>query len=682
MKTYQDLYSSLTVDFEKGEVSSLLLGGKEMLQARTPLYRLRLMDEKGESTVYTSYDAKKVTETDDGAFYTGFPEDIAVRVFALNDEKTLVKWRIEVKNNTSKLVEWVEFPNIVLKPLLKNGGEGKVLFPYNEGALVDDLDLREASPFPYREAEYPSLGAYSMFPNMLSSQFLCYLDGGKGLYFGAHDEKRGVKSIDFTKESDGVAFRFRTFCGGNFGENYVSGFETVWASFEGAWQDGAAIYRDWFEGHLPEGLKKASETALPKWYDSLPLVISYPVRGVHDADIMNPNALFPYENALPLVDEIAEKTKSQLLVLLMHWEGTAPWAPPYVWPPYGGEKMFHAFADALHEKGHLLGVYCSGFGYTLKSNLVDDYDNLKEYAEKGYAAAMCKGKDGKEIRSTICTTQRDGRDVCVGSELGREILNNAYQPLFESKVDYAQILDQNHGGGQYFCYSRDHGHAPCPGEWMTEEMKKLLTGWQKMAGDKLFGCESAASEPFTPYLRFSDNRYELNWHLGEPVPLFAFLYHEYLHNFMGNQVSCGLDYKEDTMTCRMAYSFAAGDAMTIVLTPMGTLMSNWGCHDFGYAPNKENALTFAANMQKLLETEAKAFLMHGRMEKPEEYSSDNVMFHSARGREITFPAVFSSKWSLEGVSRQLFINHTARAQTITFRGEEITVPALDAIAVE
>lgn len=492
-----------------------------------------------------------------------------------------------------------------VRPLIANGGIGKILYPYNEGAMIDDMELRESCHLRHAEASYPSHGGYSVFPNMICSQFLCYLFDGKGFYLGAHDEKRGVKQIDFYKTQTGIALQIRIFRGLNFGEDYIADFPIVWKMFDGDWQDGAEIYKQWFTSHLPKGTKKIRDNpALPEWYEDSPLVLSYPVRGVHDTDIMEPNALFPYENALPIIDEIAEKIRSRILVLLMHWEGTAPWAPPYVWPPFGGETMFFEFQKKLHERHHLLGVYCSGFGYTKQSNLIADYNCEKKYEENGYESAMCASPAGKVELSHICQGQRSGYDLCVASEKAGEILEEAYRPLFESNIDYVQILDQNHGGGQYFCYSRDHGHPPAPGNWMTESMQHLLASWNAAAGKTLFGCESAAAEAFIPNLLFSDNRYELNWFIGQPVPLYSYLYHEYLRNFMGNQVSCGLSYQEENLRYRMAYSFTAGDCMTLVLTPDGNIFPNWGCHDFSFVPNREKTLDFIANMTRLYADQA------------------------------------------------------------------------------
>jgi hypothetical protein len=93
--------------------------------------------------------------------------------------------------------EWVDFPLAALPKLAENGGGGEILFPYNEGALVRDIDAREESPFNHKEPVYPSHGSYAVFPNMVCSQMLSYHWGDLGLYIGAHDPARGVKGIDF-----------------------------------------------------------------------------------------------------------------------------------------------------------------------------------------------------------------------------------------------------------------------------------------------------------------------------------------------------------------------------------------------------------------------------------------------------------------------------------------------------
>ena len=679
----------LTVDFEKGYISSLLLRGKERIASALPLFAIRLRDRAGQTATYTAYDAKKRVETEDGAIYDGFEKaDLSVRVY-LTEEHGEAAWRISVMpKNDDVLVEWVEFPKINLPMLVDNnteGNGGRILFPYNEGALVSDIAFRECSWFRHEDAQYPSKGSFAVFPNMVCSQMLAYLWQDEGLYIGIHDEKRGVKEIDFIREANGVTLRFRIFCGRDFGEGFSTDYPVIFSVTDGKWESAAERYRRWFEGALPKKVKKISENEdIPEWYGEAPLIVSYPVRGVHDMDEMKPNKLYPYTKALPMLEEIRAATDSRLLVLLMHWEGTAPWAPPYVWPPFGGIENFEVFMGTLHEKGDLLGVYCSGFGYTVQSNLIAEYNKEAEYNEKKLYRGMCAGPDGKVAISKICTGQRSGYDICPASDVGRAILSEAYEPLFKSGIDYAQILDQNHGGGQYFCYARDHGHAPAPGPWMTENMQKMLSEWNGMAPNTLFGCESAAAEPFIGNLLFSDNRFELNYRIGVPVPFYAYVYHEYVRNFMGNQVCCPFIPSEDTLRYRLAYSFSVGDCMTLVLTQDGDLMSEWGMRDFSVLPNKEKALKLIANLSRFYKEQAKPYLYDGRMIAPPSIDCERVVYTvGANGRRVSLPALLSSAWEAkDGSCALILVNPDEIELGCRVNGETVTVPPLNAIILK
>lgn len=678
--------SSISIDFEHGYVASLKLFGKEISNGKTPLFTVGIRDNDGELFSYTAFDSQNADIVADKnnatVVYSGFDEDIKVHVSIGGD--ALAEWYIKVENNTDKLIEWVKFPDISVKPLKKNGGDAEILCTYNEGAICDDIELRQRSWFRHREQEYPSYGSNWTFPNMVSSQFQCYLVDGCGLYTGIHDKDRAMKGISFFGENESIIMQNKLYSGVNSGEDFICGYPVVFEAFEGSWHNGAEIYRKWFEKNLPSNVKKVTENPdVPEWYKDNPLIVTYCVRGMHDTDTMTPNALFPYENALPYIDEIAEKTGSRILALLMHWEGTAPWAPPYVWPPYGGEDIFNSFADKLHERNHLLGVYCSGFGWTLKSNLVDDYDDGGKYERENLERAMCASPDGTVQLTKICTAQRSGYDICPASPLGRKILDEAYSPLFTSKVDYVQILDQNHGGGQYLCHSKKHGHPEAPGLWMTENMRNLLDGWNKKGKGKLFGCESAAAEAFIGNLMFSDNRFELNWHFGQPVPVYQYIYHEYLRNFQGNQCSNTLRC-EDTMCARIAYSFAAGDCMTLVLLPDGRLMTNWCNHDFDNLPDKEKVLSFIANLTKFYKEKACDFLYDGRMIESKPFECKNIpvhLFHYEK-RESRLPEIYSTAWEKNGRRVQIFVNHTDNDITLNVCGKAITVKSLDAEMIE
>ena len=677
---------TLAVDFAAAKVTSLVLGGKERAVGTLPLFKLRARDAMGDAHDFCAFDAKDIVQTDTGAVYSGFPYGIRVEV-KLGSSGDSAEWGIFVSSDESVFVEWVDFPLVRLPALRENnenGDGGEILFPYNEGAIISNADTREDTVFKHYDPEYPSMGCYAMFPHMISSQMISYLWDTCGLYVGIHDSKRAPKMIDYYPDADGIVMCIRLFLGTRFGDSFGTDYPIVWKATDGRWESAADIYREWIESSLPEGMKKSKDNpTLPEWYADLPLVVSYPVRGVHDTDIMNPNALFPYMNAVPMLDSIKSATDARLLVLLMHWEGSAPWAPPYVWEPYGGANCFNEFMNKLHSDGDLLGVYCSGFGYTMQSNLVDSYNKTEEYEREGLERGMCAGPDLKVGISKICTAQRSGYDICPASEVGRELLFKAYTPLFKSGVDYAQILDQNHGGAQYFCYSREHGHPFAPGAWMTENMQKMLGEWNKLAPNMLFGCESAAAEPFIPNLLMSDNRFELNYCYGKPVPLYAYIYHEYLRNFMGNQVCCPFGAAEDSLAYRMSYSFAAGDLMTLVMTPSGDIMNCWGTREFDLPPSKEKIYTLVRNLTKFYRDGAKEYLHAGRMAACDTLECDSVVYHQQnRPESVKLPKIIATAWeSQDGGKAHILVNSFDTPVSCKLGGKEITVPALDAILV-
>ena len=101
------------------------------------------------------------------------------------------------------------------------------MFPYNEGALISDWNVRQETSFRYQDPDYPSKGSYMVFPNMMFAQMMSYLWEDAGVYMGANDERRCVKEIDFLDDGNGVEMRFRLFCGVGFEERYESDVSVV-----------------------------------------------------------------------------------------------------------------------------------------------------------------------------------------------------------------------------------------------------------------------------------------------------------------------------------------------------------------------------------------------------------------------------------------------------------------------
>lgn len=657
---------SLIFDDEKAQIKSLKSDGMEYVFAPMPVFDVSLRDKNGAQVIVSSDEMEPVLCENMSEGFKALYKNNLISVEIAVVVNNCINWGISLSVNDANYVsEWVNYPKITVENDLSPEKDGsKILWGFNEGVIVDDISVREAG-YCYVEPGYPSTGVMGLYPAIVETQFMAYFGKDKGLYFAAHDKDDFLKGVDFYRvENGGIYLQFRHYCGCDFGESFSLSYPMVIEFFKGEWEDAAEIYRCWFEENKKSNFVPISENkSLPKWYGESPVVVTYPVRGVHDTDMMKPNKLFPYCNALEHIDRLEKDLGSKIMVLLMHWEGTAPWAPPVVWPPFGGEDELKKFVDAVHERGDVIGVYCSGIGWTLESKL-GDYNTHELFERDCLKDEMCLSPEQELPYSKICTGQRVGYDLCPMRQFTKDIVKDQVSKMVGAGLDYIQLLDQNHGGTPYFCYSKNHGHPPVPGKWQVDAMKEILSDVVKSSPGVLFGCESAAAESYIPYLLFSDNRSNLNYYVGRQVPVYSYVYHQYLNNFMGNQVGTHtrFDYHkaQDSLFERIAYSFSAGDMLTLVIDEDGGISWNWGCNNCTIAPDQAAVKMLVKNLNSWRWGYGKKYLHTGKMVKPFEVICGKNEFACNVGGPLVRDRLYTRAWdSDEGDFGQFIINYNA-----------------------
>jgi len=664
MLTFQKDSIFLQFDEEKGSIHSLKDAYREYVGEEVPVFQMAILDEAGEQIRLSKedfcFDSCKVQE--DGFFAVYKNKDINVTVYAQIAEN--IRWKIAVDVQEDKVLEWVDFPQLAVPSQLKrNGGDSRILWGFSEGVVIEDIEYKENGDCKYTELQYPSIPVGALYPGIVESQFVAYYNEKSGLYYGAHDKEDHIKGIDFYPVGKGIMIQFRHYSGCHYGERYEMKFPMVMQSFRGEWQDAAQIYKDWFKQNKAEEFIPIEENpVLPDWYSQSPVVITYPVRGLHDMDIMNPNKMYPYCNALPHVERLEKELNSKIMVILMHWEGTAPWAPPYVWPPFGGEEELQKFIDALHERGDVIGVYCSGLGWTQYSKLIKEYRREAEFEEKNLQEVMCRSPKQELPYSKVVDFIRKGYDMCPTQKFTVDVMRDQVKHMAAAGIDYIQLMDQQSGGTSYFCYSKNHGHPPIPGKWQVDAVKNLFAEVEKEIGQVLIGTEVAAGESYIPQLLFNDNRFLINYAVGQPVPLYAYLYHEYINNFTGNQVCTHmrLDHKRSPINAleRLGYSFSTGDMLTLVLDEDGDISWNWGWRDPQDKPDQQSIKDFVREANGWRQGIGKKYLHTGNMVKPYKVNCEKNSIYSVKGYELQMEKIHTSAWvTKQGEYGQFLINY-------------------------
>ena len=677
---------SLDFDSRTGGLTGILFRGRNFIAAgeKRPLFELNFRDLDGKAERMSSLDFSApeflARPGELGIVFDGWAASqvrVMVKITVGNDSNESI-WSAEVEHGRAGYLEWMEFPRVVVpNNLVATGGDGRIFWPALEGVLIEDLEQREKSHLPYQEIEYPNPGWCGYYPGGAAFQFMAYESGGSVLYFGSHDPKHTTKEIEYRRDVAGVQLIQKVYLDAAAAGKHTLAYPLVLAVLEGDWHAAADRYRNWVEG-VNTAIRITERNDLPSWIEDSPIFVTYPVTGQgHHSGMTSPNEFFPFVRALPALEKLGQDLDSRLMVLLMHWEGTAPWAPPYVWPPLGGEAGLKEFGSRLHARNHLLGLYCSGTAWTNTADTGDGkYNRTAELERDNLIRHMCRGPQG-EYSCKICNGEgiRLGYDICVATNFAHDVMVGEAVKIASAGVDYIQLFDQNLGGAAYQCHDETHGHPAGPGAWGPQAMLRLLAHVRsglKQSGNPntVLGCEAAAAEPFLQDLPINDLRFHMGYCMGKPVPAYSYLFHEYGCNFMGNQVEALVPIDEKSspwnLAFRLAHSFIAGDLLTVVLKDHGEIHWSWCTKWEVAAPPQKLHLDFIKHLNAWRRGAGKPYLYGGRMLTPRKFEgAEPVSLVLRWGRPLPVLGVMTSRWkSPQGNEAHFLVNFLDHPQRI------------------
>jgi len=367
---YEDDAISFAIDANKGHLLSFKNGREFLVEdEKKSLFFLQFRNTTGAPLLFSSsqateFEARREDMVNETRFTLAFNK-IAPKAFYDREINATVSincphntgmtyWKIDVDFKSVPFLEkleFIEFPCVTVpNEFPSEGGELELFWPFSEGCLVDDPGFRLHL---YRPVEYPTGGWYGLYPGPLQMQYMSLQSPQGGLYYAAHDAKHNPKEIEYLKTPKGVKLIYKVFTGAAKGSYHME-YPMLLGGFEGDWYEAARIYREFATSDGVITTPKLKDNPkMVDWMKKSPVVSTYAVRGEgHHAGPTQPNKLYPYENVLPHLARYQKEFGTDILNILMQYEGTSPWSPPYVWPPMGGEKAFREYVNALHAQGN------------------------------------------------------------------------------------------------------------------------------------------------------------------------------------------------------------------------------------------------------------------------------------------------------------------------------------------
>ncbi len=693
---------NLVFDKTTGSIVSLRDAHNDYLcskHERYPLFRIRLLTPGRQFQKTDALMARMVNMTDTDSVteitFLDFADTPGLTVIAKISQISAeeIHWDLKVDNETDNWVESIEYPCMAFRNLMLQERQGmRLFFPRNEGLEIFRKVYR-------KRGKHPVSKDACMYPGMVTMQFVSLHTDTYGLYYAAHDTEVTPKIIDYfiaEDSSEGFFICFDVYHSIAPHSEKQIGYPMVLQTHSGTWYGAAEIYRKFLENSdfpLPE--KISNDGKLPEWYHSSPVVIVNGARGRRSSQITGEHS-DELTDSISELDMLSERFDTPIMSLLTDWEGSAPWAPPFNWPPFNGETAFKEYIRKMHERRYIVGIYGSGLNWTdsmRKSDPEHTFDMRPYRAQHGLDKVFSRYQDGTPVE-TACADIRTGAHFCPACGITEEISINEIAKAAEAGVDYYQYLDQDNGGFGAPCYSTGHPHPPVFGSWMPSALYTLYHKFYSYSRSCLLGTEAVSADYFASVLRINDLRNHWNIYAGTPVPAIEFCLHEYMINFMGNQCNyekiAAFEYNPESFLLRLAYAFVTGDLMTVSMRKGGKLALGWNGFYIQLIPeeNAEDIYKCIRNYSALRRGIAKAYLQYGRMLAPDPVIVDMYKLQLTKqirnthldgsfdlSYELTgdvrlFPNVEYTKWQApDGSKAMVFANFSHDCKTVAVKSD-------------
>ncbi len=646
-----------------------------------PLFVVQYLDAQHALQELSSLDARRVSvQARSGAAgdevicsyeHIGALDLSAVATIHTSPDDPAIFWRIAFTMPTDATITNVQYPYIVVSYAPDGDKDGsKLLQPFSNGRLHQRLRPHHFPPdFPDLWHLAPPNNEAAHYPGLTFAQFLAYYNQQAGLLLSCRDAAGHVKQIKPAHREPGLRLSLAHVVGWTTAGTHEISYDVALQGFAGDWYDAADIYRDWSLQQSWAATPLRERSDLPAWLAKAPLHIVMRIQGELDEGPTQTHPEFtPFENALPLLDRVAERIGGPLAPVIMSWERPGPWVYPDCFPPVGGADSLRYFSSAARERGWHIGTYCNGTRWAT-AHKWSGYRGEEFFRAQGGPESVCVQPDGRLWAARWDERWRPSYPGCIGTERTKELLRDYARTLLDLGLDWIQILDQNVGCCTFPCYADGHTHEPTPGHWMTAEMMALLNSIRERGDTSkreiAWSVESPCCEYFLPAFVICDIRPDFR---TDFVPLYNYLYHEHIMT----QAIFSAAPNPYFLVLKFARSFVLGEVLGCHMGAGGRLQ-NWepprGQPWMEWdrpAGDQEAAYDVLRNITALRQRIGADFLTFGRMLRPIPARDIKTIEWTLDAEANNVPAVETGTWQApDGRIAVALANWTDQDQPVT-----------------